>query len=401
MPVAWVQSRHHNYKINPEPAPTPPAPAPKPSRYTLPPPGADYVLVKSPDAGRRSQIATLARNTGDGLHAVEVETTHDALDVLREAPKPPLVALVDAYDENDDGELDQDEMSWPLLRIVQRPCKPYRDDIRQTMIIFVSKTVHESPRHTLDVLSAGARMVTSDLEDCRRALKLAKLSSVPRKKSSDGGVTCPCCGLSGLNPAQLFAHYSLMHVTEPSPNADCPLCGVVCRAGKGFLNFAAHLEESHEPEGTDENDDGFLSSGELDAMLNRDDVSVARGPVYEPPAEEIKYEYKPHSAYALLVVRRPSDGKYLVVLESSHTANCQGSCRWWIPAGKAAPGETMAEAAVASCMRDTNVKVIPKGIIRILLEPSDNASIPVLNRAPGVLIHILISAQVHTKRALL
>ena len=176
MPVAWVQSRHHNYKINPEPAPPPPAPAPKPPRYTLPPPGADYILVKSPDARRRSEIATLARNTVDGLHAVEVETTHDALDVLREAPKPPLVALVDAYDENDDGELDQDEMSWPLLRIVQRPCKPYRNDIRQTMIIFVSKTVHESPRHTLDVLSAGARMVTSDLEDCRRALKLAKLS---------------------------------------------------------------------------------------------------------------------------------------------------------------------------------------------------------------------------------
>ena len=243
MPVAWVQSRHHNYKINPEPAPSPPAPAPKPPRYTLAPPDADYVLVKSPDARRRSEIATLARSI-EGLHAVEVETTHDALDVLREAPKPPLIALVDAYDENDDGELDQDEMSWPLLRTIQRPCKPYRDHIRQTMIIFVSKTVHESPRHTLDVLSAGARMVTSDLEDCRRALKLAKLSSVPRK-TSDSGVTCPCCGLSGLNPAQLFAHYSLMHTTEPSPNADCPLCGVVCRAGKGFLNFAAHLEESH------------------------------------------------------------------------------------------------------------------------------------------------------------
>ena len=115
------------------------------------------MLVKSPDARRRSEIATLAR-TIEGLHAVEVETTHDALDVLREAPKPPVVALVDAYDENDDGELDQDEMSWPLLRIIQRPCKPYKDHIRQTMVIFVSKTVHESPRHTLDVLSAGARI---------------------------------------------------------------------------------------------------------------------------------------------------------------------------------------------------------------------------------------------------
>jgi len=165
MPVAWVQSRHHNYKINPEPAPSPPAPAPKPPRYTLPPPGADYVLVKSPDARRRSEIATLARNTVDGLHTVEVSTTHDALDVLREAPKPPLIALVDAYDENDDGELDQDEMSWPLLRIIQRPCKPYKDQIRQTMVIFVSKTVHESPRHTLDVLSAGAR-ISAEINQC-------------------------------------------------------------------------------------------------------------------------------------------------------------------------------------------------------------------------------------------
>ena len=245
MPVAWVQSRHHNYKINPAPPPVAPAPAPKPPRYTLPPPGADYVLVKSPDARRRSEIATLARNTVDGLHTVEVSTTHDALDVLREAPKPPLIALVDAYDENDDGELDQDEMSWPLLRIIQRPCKPYKDHIRQTMVIFVSKTVHESPRHTLDVLSAGARMVTSDLSDCTRALKLAKLSSIPRPGNEKEGVTCPSCGLGGLTAAQLFAHYSLMHVTEPSPNATCPLCSVVCRAGKGFLNFAAHLEESH------------------------------------------------------------------------------------------------------------------------------------------------------------
>ena len=94
-----------------------------------PPPA--QVLVKSPDARRRSEIATLARSI-EGLHAVEVQTTHEALDVLREAPKPPVVALVDAYDENDDGELDQDEMSWPLLRTIQRPCKPYRDDIRQT-----------------------------------------------------------------------------------------------------------------------------------------------------------------------------------------------------------------------------------------------------------------------------
>ena len=371
MPVAWATSRSHNYKVNPAPVSPPPKPKPEPARFTLPPPDADYVLVKSPDATRRSAIAARCRAV-DGLYTVEVATTEDALNVLLEAPKPPLVALIDAYDENDDGELDQDEMSWPLLRMIQRPFKPYRDSIRQTMVIIVSKAVHESPRHTLDALSAGAQMVTSDLEDCTRALRLARLSSVPR---GGDGVTCPCCGLQGLTPAQLFAHYSLMHTCEASPNAACPLCGVVCRAGKGFLNFAAHLEASHEPEGTDADGDGFLDSQELDAMLAQENVVVARGPVYEPPPHEIEYTFKPHAAYALLVVRRPSDGKYLVVLESSHTANCQGQPRWWIPAGKAAPGETMAEAAVASCLRDTNVKVTVKGIIRILLEPSDNASI--------------------------
>ena len=31
-----------------------------------------------------------------------------------------------------------------------------------------------------------------------------------------------------------------------------------------------------------------------------------------------------YAAYAWLVVRRPSDGKYLMVLESAHTSGCHG-----------------------------------------------------------------------------
>ena len=146
---------------------------------------------------------------------------------------------------------------------------------------------------------------------------------------------CPTCGLDDLEPGQLFAHYSLFHVseaapkvrfrratsrrvatprrpqkihlgaaapprtgddprwsagpqvTEPSPDASCPLCGLVCRSGKGFVNFAGHLEEAHEPEGTDEDGDKFLSSGEIMAMAERSKVAVSRHQDLAPGAETV------------------------------------------------------------------------------------------------------------------
>ena len=90
-----------------------------------------------------------------------------------------------------------------------------------------------------------------------------------------------------------------------------------------------------------------------------------------PSKEEVGDAPLTYSTYALLVVRRPSDGKFLVVLESAHTSNCKGKPRYWLPAGKARPGQTMVDAAVASCLRDTNVKVTPKGLLRVLMEPSE------------------------------
>ena len=74
-------------------------------------------------------------------------------------------------------------------------------------------------------------------------------------------------------------------------------------------------------------------------------------------------------AYAWLVVRRPSDGKYLMVLESAATPGCGGKPKYWLPAGKVDPGETLEEAAIRSCERDTHVTVEPKGLLRVMLEP--------------------------------
>jgi len=91
-----------------------------------------------------------------------------------------------------------------------------------------------------------------------------------------------------------------------------------------------------------------------------------------------------YAAYAWLVVRRPSDGKYLMVLESAHTSGCHGKPRYWLPAGKCDPGETLVEAAVRSCAEDTHVTVKPMGVLRLMLEPSAKKSLRVILYAEPV-----------------
>ena len=83
----------------------------------------------------------------------------------------------------------------------------------------------------------------------------------------------------------------------------------------------------------------------------------------------------PYVAYAWLVVRRPSDGKYLMVLESAATPGCHGKPCYWLPAGKADPGETLEQAAVRACLRDTHVDVKCLGLLRVMLEPTEKKTV--------------------------
>ena len=359
---------------------------PAPGTATGPPTDRPWVLIRSADERRRPELTALAEHAGFG--STFHRTAQGALDELAAIQHPrsgrslPLACLVDAYDEDGDGVIDQGEMSWPLLRMIQRPHAPFEASLKRIFVIVYSRPVAASPRYTLDALGAGARMVTGVAADATRALELARVSSVADPAKTEGErrarVACPACGLDGLTPPQLFAHYSLFHVAEQGADAKCPLCAKVTRRTKGFESFATHLEEYHTPEGTDQDGDAFISSHELKCMV-LSNPKVHRG--LAPPTVAdfaAAAPEKTFDAYALLVVRRPADGKFLLVLESAHTANCNGKPRYWIPAGKARPGETMVEAAVASCLRDTNVKVTPRGLLRILMEPSEKKTVRAL-----------------------
>ena len=354
-----------------------------PAASGRPPTDRPYVLIRSADPGRRPELEALAESAG--FASTFHRTAQSALDELAmvQAHKSglvlPLACLVDAYDEDGDGVIDQGEMSWPLLRMIQRPHAPFEASLKRVFVLVYSGPVAASPRYTLDALGAGARMVTANARDATRALELARISSVAPLCRTEGErrsrVACPACGLDGLTPPQLFAHYSLFHVAEPGADAKCPLCAKVTRRTKGFESFATHLEEYHTPEGADQDGDDHICSQELRHMV-LSNPKVNRG--LKPPTVAdfaAAAPEKTFDTYALLVVRRPEDGKFLLVLESAHTANCNGKPRYWIPAGKARPGETMVEAAVASCYRDTHVKVTPKGLLRVLMEPSEKKTV--------------------------
>ena len=182
-----------------------------------------------------------------------------------------------------------------------------------------------------------------------------------------------------MTHAQLFGHYSLCHVAEPGGDGQCPICQRVCRRGHGFESFAKHLCAKHQPENADADGDGFISKRELHgAMASTAATSTKSKKNLKSQfmADTAAVDFRsPYVAYAWLVVRRPSDGRYLMVLESAATPGCGGKPCYWLPAGKVDPGETLVEAAVRCCKRDTHVTVEPKGLLRVMLEPTEKKTV--------------------------
>ena len=81
--------------------------------------------------------------------------------------------------------------------------------------------------------------------------------------------------------------------------------------------------------------------------------------------------------FALVIVRRGDE--YLLVQERKHG---QG---WYFPAGRAEPGETLAEAAVRETWEEAGIPIELDGILRIEHSPSpDHARVRVLFTARPV-----------------
>ena len=105
---------------------------------------------------------------------------------------------------------------------------------------------------------------------------------------------CPHCGHRGLRAEALVSHNAMFHVYEPNRPAVCPICG------EHAPNIAVHLHHKHGPE------------AQHGGHAGRPNIRL--------------------HAFALVVVRRKSDGKFLLVQEFA--AQVRTLCAW--PCGRVA-----------------------------------------------------------------
>jgi phosphatase NudJ len=100
--------------------------------------------------------------------------------------------------------------------------------------------------------------------------------------------------------------------------------------------------------------------------------------------------------FALVVVRRGVD-EFLLVHERKHGQ------RWYLPAGRAEPGETLAQAALRETKEESGIDVVLEGVLRIEHSPAPDGTARVraifLARPADVLAPLKRTADEHSLEA--
>jgi len=189
----------------------------------------------------------------------------------------------------------------------------------QLFICVIDMRASESAVFRSNCVRYGANMVTSDSISLRQVLNTIG----SRGDSGAGHFSCPYCQMPNLTEDELWQHVPLYHVNEAQTGPiQCPLCEEV-----KHKHFLKHLRNHHGP--------------------------VARG----EEAPDNRAGIVTHT-FALVVVRRPSDNKFLVVQEACNSG-------FWLPGGRVTVGETLLEAAVRETKEEAGIEVSIKGLLKI------------------------------------
>lgn len=209
----------------------------------------------------------------------------------------------------------------------RRRLRRIRSEAPHVLLIALLEPPAHRARHRLACFAAGARMVADarDTAAVRDALARHRDTLASATRCASGKLfTCPGCGLGGLDEVGLRRHVVLFHQCEPNIVVPCPVCA------KAQQPLTLHLHNEHGP------------------LAEREPT---------PP---------PYDAFAWCVVRRPRDGKFLLVNEPAPIAG--GRPRFWFPAGRVDAGETLVRAAVRECIEEASVRVKPVGVLMLLPE---------------------------------
>lgn len=208
--------------------------------------------------------------------------------------------------------------------------------------------------------SGGVHMMCSvaQASELTRAMQTLARIEAGRVCNDQSGFDCPMCRHTRLSEDALHAHCTLFHANSvQSSRLLCPICR------RADDNFLVHFHNEHGPQGRGE--------GQTKQTMNAAGVSWTQPLLRSLTAFSagllslfrlsVPNEYGPPSAlhaFALVVVRRPTDGKFLMVQEFA-------SSGWWLPGGRVESGEPLTEAAVRETREEAGVDIQLRGILRL------------------------------------
>jgi len=244
-----------------------------------------------------------------GLEPLHAEATEVALQ-LWASRAGEITAVIAALGRS------EHDTCWPLLA-----------QIRNTHAFGVvfSTTACEDCKLRLQCYEAGARMVSQDYAATCSALTAIAAQGQGATRG-DRTYTCPKCGIDSLNEEELHTHYPLYHSSEANIDAECPICKTWCKAHRGGPDV--HIHNQHGP-------------------------PERREP---PPAR--------FAAFAWVVCRRETDGKFLMVNEPAGIAG--GKPGYWLPAGRVDEGESLVTAALRETMEEGGIEAEVTGVLRFM-----------------------------------
>jgi 8-oxo-dGTP pyrophosphatase MutT (NUDIX family) len=171
--------------------------------------------------------------------------------------------------------------------------------------------------------SRDLSVALQQLSSIKAQREAAAVSSNAGKAKQVPVYDCFWCPQGGLPEDALHAHLPLFHANTPQRHAlPCPICRTHSR------RLGVHVYNDHGPPG--------------------------RG---EQPSESRTQPSTLHP-FSLVIVRRPRDGRFLVVQEFANSG-------YWLPGGRCENGETLSRAAVRETLEEAGVHVSLKGILRM------------------------------------
>jgi 8-oxo-dGTP pyrophosphatase MutT (NUDIX family) len=274
------------------------------------PPNLNVLLLKTQES--EGIIETFVQNF---FNVYLTNTYNDAIELFSQKGKDFFPIVVTALGKKKD---------------LSDHCEPLIKKVRQlsttTFIIIFSLTAVNDPKIRKKVSDEGSNMVTACIQSLEVVTNRIYANLSSNIKHGDANLTCPICGMENLNEDALWIHLPLYHINYDANLMKkiklCPLCNKYPDP-----NLQVHYRNLHGPGG--------------------------RGEVHSDYSKPVSLY-----AFALVVVYRKLDKKYLLVQEFANSG-------FWLPGGRVDSGENLKDAAIRETKEEAGIDIKLTGILTV------------------------------------